>query len=60
MAVASLTTAKGLGVPDLTQAFQPAMILYFPIVLNELFLAVWLIVKGFNTSAIASESANKI
>jgi hypothetical protein len=26
--------------------------------LNELFLGVWLIVKGFNSSAIASESAN--
>ena len=27
-----------------------------PIILNELFLAVWLIVKGFNSSAIASVS----
>jgi hypothetical protein len=57
IAVALLTTAKGLGVPDLTQRFHPAMILYFPIVLNELFLAIWLIVKGFNSSAIASGSA---
>ena len=29
-----------------------------PLVLNELVLAVWLIVKGFNSSAIASESSN--
>ena len=29
-----------------------------PLVLNELVLAVWLIVKGFNSSAIASESGN--
>jgi len=28
--------------------------------LNELFLGVWLIVKGFNSSAIVSESARKI
>jgi len=33
------------------------MILGLPIMLNELFIGVWLIVKGFNPSAIASESA---
>ncbi|MHA2343101.1 MAG: DUF4386 domain-containing protein [Candidatus Hodarchaeales archaeon] len=49
IAVASVITAKVLGVPDLTQGFQPAMISYFPIVLNELFLAIWLIVKGFKS-----------
>jgi hypothetical protein len=57
IAVASLITANVLGVPDLTQGFQPAMILYFPIVLSELLLSIWLIVKGFNPSAIASEFA---
>ena len=36
----------------------PALeILYLPIVLNEVVLAIWLMVKGFNSSAIASESA---
>jgi hypothetical protein len=29
-----------------------AMLLYFPIVLNEVFLAIWLIIKGFNPPAI--------
>jgi len=33
------------------------IILNLPIAVNEMFLAVWLIVKGFNSSAIASGSA---
>jgi hypothetical protein len=33
------------------------MILALPIILNEIFLGIWLIGKGFNSSAIASESA---
>jgi len=35
---------------------SPAMLifLYLPIMLNEVFLAIWLIVKGFNSDAIAS------
>jgi len=33
------------------------MILALPIILNEIFLGIWLIVKGFNSSAIAAESA---
>ncbi|MFC1879121.1 DUF4386 domain-containing protein [Chloroflexota bacterium] len=33
-----------------------AVVLAVPLILNELVLAIWLIVKGFNSSAIASES----
>jgi hypothetical protein len=35
----------------------PLIILDIPIAINEMVLAVWLIVKGFNPSAIASLSA---
>ena len=35
---------------------HPVFYLAIPIILNELVLAVWLIVKGFNSSAIGSES----
>jgi hypothetical protein len=35
------------------------MILYLPIILNELVLAIWLIVKGFTPSAIASLTAQQ-
>jgi len=34
--------------------YNPGLILGIPMLLNELFLGVWLIVKGFNASAIAS------
>jgi hypothetical protein len=35
----------------------PVIFLAIPIILNELVLAIWLIVKGFNSSANAFESA---
>lgn len=40
---------------EVTGIISELMILKLPIVLNELVLAIWLIVKGFNPSAIASE-----
>jgi hypothetical protein len=50
-AVISLTAA-------LINMFGPSVeYLEFPLALNEMVLAVWLIVKGFDSSAVASESA---
>lgn len=51
IAVAGLAAANILGVPDPTQGFQPASILYLLIFVSELLVAVWLIVKGFNPAA---------
>ena len=50
---ATLLLAMGL----LRMFGKPVIFLAIPIILNELVLAIWLIVKGFNSSAIASESA---
>jgi Domain of unknown function (DUF4386) len=50
VAVVLLIVANLLAV-DVTAGFQPAALLYAPIALNELFLAGWLIVRGFNAPA---------
>jgi len=42
---------------EITGLVTGSMILYLPIISNEVVLAIWLIFKGFNSSAIASESA---
>jgi hypothetical protein len=49
VAVALLIVANLLAV-DVTAGFQPAALLSLPIALNELFLALWLIVKGFDAT----------
>ena len=38
-------------------SISAGMILALPIISNEIFLGIWLIIKGFNSSAIASGSA---
>ncbi len=42
---------------EVTGIIPQLMILYLPIILNEIVLAIWLMVKGFNPSAINSKSA---
>ena len=57
IAVASLIAANVLPVPDLTQGFNPAQLLFMPIFLSEILVAIWLIVKGFNPTANVFEAA---
>ena len=55
---ATLMLAAGLlGMFALSPRSTIFIFLNLPIASNEMFLAVWLIVKGFSSSAIASESA---
>jgi len=51
-----LLTAANVVAPDITQGFEPAMLLYLPIAANELFLAIWLLMKGFNGSVVDRRS----
>jgi hypothetical protein len=57
LAIVSVILANVLPVPDMAEGFHPAQLLVLPIVLNEVFLALWLIVKGFRPSALAAEPA---
>lgn len=54
-AVASLIAANLLPVPDLTEGFSIAQLLFLPIFISEILVALWLIVKGFNTPETGSE-----
>ena len=47
-----LLVAANIVVPDVSKGFEPAALLYVPVVVNELFLAGWLIVKGLSSSAV--------
>jgi len=54
-AVALLIAANLLPVPDLTEGFSIAQLLFLPIFISEIVVALWLIVKGFNTPETISE-----
>ena len=43
---------------EITQIAPPSLILFLPIITSEVVQALWLIVKGFDVSAISSEPAN--
>ncbi|MFZ1471287.1 MAG: DUF4386 domain-containing protein [Anaerolineae bacterium] len=56
-ALVLINTVLGWFMPDLGAAL--GVITGLPMLLNELFLGVWLIVKGFNPSAVAALSATQ-
>jgi hypothetical protein len=44
----ALLVVGNLMAVDVTAGFQPLVLLFLPIALNELFLAFWLLLRGFN------------
>jgi hypothetical protein len=54
IAVILLLIANLLEIPGNTLPIPILVLGYSPIILNEVFLAVWLMIKGFNLSAIVS------
>ena len=54
IALVMLATGLAIGVGDPTRGFEPGQLLVIPIILWELFLATWLIVRGFDPSAVAA------
>jgi hypothetical protein len=59
-ALASLVAGNLAAPPLVGTEFQPVMILFLPIILNELFLAVWLLAKGFNPRAVGGERSVEV
>ena len=57
LAAASILAARVMVISGLDLSSATVTIMDAPIFLQEMVVAVWLIVKGFNSSAIASESA---
>ncbi|MDH4138651.1 MAG: DUF4386 domain-containing protein [Anaerolineae bacterium] len=57
IAAALVLTLNLLGTVGISIGMSLSLILALPIMLNEILLGIWLIVKGFNPSAIASGSA---
>ena len=57
VAVVMLAAGLAIGVGDPTRGFQIGQLLVIPIILWELLFATWLIVRGFNPSAVAADGA---
>jgi hypothetical protein len=57
IAAAALTVANLIGVPDLTQGFNPGQLFYFPIMTSEILLALWLIWIGVEQAAVEEKRA---
>ncbi|MEJ2736722.1 MAG: DUF4386 domain-containing protein [Anaerolineae bacterium] len=55
IAVAAMFTLNMVGAFGLS--ISAAMVFVLPMILNEIFLGIWLLVKGFNASALSSEPA---
>jgi hypothetical protein len=55
IAVAAMFTLNMVGAFGLS--ISAAMVFVLPMILNEIFLGIWLLVKGFSTSAAPSEQA---
>jgi hypothetical protein len=55
IAVAALAAGLALGVGDPTRGFEIGQLLVIPIILWELLFATWLIVRGFDRSAVAAD-----
>jgi hypothetical protein len=53
-----LNTVLGWFIPELGESL--GMITGLPMLLNEVFLGIWLIVRGFSPSAITLESAPQL
>jgi len=53
IAVVCLITANVLPVPDLTEGFNLTQLLFLPIFISEILIALWMIVKGFNLDALS-------
>lgn len=59
LAVIGVVAANVMGPVDISEGFSPVVLLVFPIMLNELFLAGWLLIKGFRPEAATGEPARR-
>jgi hypothetical protein len=53
VAIAMVVAVNVIGMPGFDEGFSALQLLAFPIILNELFLAFWLLVRGFRRPVVA-------